>query len=135
MNFILSALTGWLAAIVLCVGAALPFVLRRTSGGDKTFAERLRLHYWLGFSIPAITFLHAWIPMSAGMARGVNATGLWLATVALLLMLIQIAWGVALRTAARAGRTAGRNAARKTHFWMMTVIAALSAVHVILDRA
>jgi len=37
----------------------------------------------------ALAVIHTWVPMQAGRMGLTNATGLWIATVALLLMLVQ----------------------------------------------
>jgi hypothetical protein len=77
-----------------------------------------------------VAFLHAWLPMSQGNMRGLNMNGLWLATVALLLIVWQIALGLMLRSAAKPGRPA----LRRTHLWTMALMAGLIAAHIALNR-
>jgi hypothetical protein len=129
--FVLTAASGWSAAILLGANVALPYILRSMRGMPRAACLRFRLHYVLGFIIPALASLHAWLPMSRGTMRASDLTGLLLATVALFILLAQAGLGIVLRAA----RGAGRNRTRSRHFWAMTVILCLVAAHIALNRA
>jgi thiosulfate reductase cytochrome b subunit len=68
--------------------------------------------------------------MRGGNMRGINAAGVWIATVALLIMLWQIAVGLMLRDPAQSNR----RALRRTHFLTMALVTGLIVVHVTLNR-
>jgi hypothetical protein len=97
-EFLWTAFTGWGAAILFAVVLTLPYLLRRTASGIAPYRQPLWPHYWLGYLLPIVTFAHSWLPMSKGDIRGLNVEGLWLGTIALLLMLWQIALGLILRS-------------------------------------
>ena len=111
---------GWLSLFLLAVVIALPYV--STAG---TAPRRMTFHYWLAPLVPLGSFVHAWIPMASHHMPRTNYTGLWIATVALGLMLLQIGMGWALRNA---GRSTAK-LLRRTHFALMLGITALVLVH------
>lgn len=128
-EYVRTALTGW-AAFLLCVSSLLlPYLLRWT-GGRKPLVQRLWPHYWIGYGLTAIAFVHAWSSMRTANMRGINLTGLWLATFALVLLLWQVAIGLQLRSPAQARR----RQLRTTHFWTMVLLARLIIVHIALKR-
>jgi hypothetical protein len=129
--FLVTAGSGWIAALLLGVNVSVPYVIRSLRGEAGAGFFRLRLHYLLGVVIPAVALFHAWLPMSLGALRGFDRTGLLLATAALLSMLWQVALGISLRHA----KGANRRQARRLHFCTMTVILGLVAVHIVLNRA
>jgi hypothetical protein len=129
--FILTAASGWSAAILLGSNVALPYVARSMRGVPQAAAVRFRVHYLLGFLTPVLASLHAWLPMSRGALRATDVTGLLLATLALFILLGQAGLGIALRAA----RGAARDRARRRHFGAMTLILCLVAAHVALNRA
>jgi uncharacterized membrane protein len=51
-------------------------------------------HYWLGYLLLVLGVIHTVVPMQAGHLRQWNIAGLWIATVALLMMLLQGALGL-----------------------------------------
>jgi hypothetical protein len=67
--------------------------------------------------------------MQAGHLRQWNMTGLWIATVALLLMLLQGALGLWLQDS----KLVGRALMRSWHYWLMFGIVLLVGVHVWLN--
>jgi hypothetical protein len=67
--------------------------------------------------------------MRTGLARRTNTTGLWLATVALGFLLFQALLGLLLQDPA----TKPRRALRRMHYWCMTLIILLIALHVWLN--
>ncbi len=111
---------GWTATLLMVVAISLPYVLR---------PDRMWPHYWAGYLLPVLSFVHAWIPMQSRRMKGVNTTGLNVATAALLLMLFQIALGLALR----GSKPPMRSRLRAWHFRLMIVLAAAVMVHVWLD--
>ena len=68
--------------------------------------------------------------MSSGNLRGMSIPGLWLATVALLVMLWQIAIGLLLRNPTQSNR----RELRRAHFWTMASMAVLVVMHIVLNR-
>ncbi len=107
----------------------LPYLLRRTSS-SPSYRQPLWPHYWLGYLLPIVAFVHSWLPMSKGDIRAFNIEGLWVGTIALLLMLWQIALGLTLR----GSRPSRLTALRRTHFWTMAILAALIVAHVALNK-
>jgi len=135
---LLTGVTGWIASGVLFIVVLLPYLLRpgRLSRALSTlpdsaapYLRRMRPHYWLGYAVAAVSMVHAWIPMQAGFARRTNATGLWLATVALLLLFFQAALGLLLQDPA----TKARKTLRNVHYWTMATVICLLALHLWLN--
>jgi hypothetical protein len=67
--------------------------------------------------------------MRAGSLAGMNSTGLWLATVGLLLLLMQSVIGLQLQDTNLSGRTTMRN----WHYWLMYGAIVLVGTHVWLN--
>jgi heme/copper-type cytochrome/quinol oxidase subunit 4 len=128
---------GWLASILLGAGIVMPYLLRRTvlsqwlgiSRSDKPYLQRMWAHYWIGYVVAPLALVHAWIPMQAGGARGVNMAGLWIATVSLVLLFLQIVLGLGLKANASPDRR--RN--RRIHYWTMLGIVVTVAGHIWLN--
>jgi hypothetical protein len=87
-------------------------------------------HYWLGYLAFFISFAHAWFAMRGGNMRGMNLSGVWIATLALLVMLWQIGVGLTLRDPVQSRR----RALRRLHFWTMALVAGLIVFHIALNR-
>jgi hypothetical protein len=121
----LSAVSGWVLLALLAVTIALPRLLRRRSGA---FLRRMRPHFWAGFAVPVITLAHLAPSMTAPWIRTVNAAGLDLASLALVLILVQVVIGARLRQA----RT-GRTGLRRAHLLTMVGITVLAGAHVALN--
>lgn len=130
MMFLWTALSGWMATLLLGAGVLLPYAIRSARHIAIPYLVRLRPHYWLGFTIPIAGFVHAWLPMSAGHIGGFNRTGLLLATAALVAMLWQIGLGVSLRNA----DAPTRRKVQPLHFWTMILTVGLVATHIVLNR-
>jgi hypothetical protein len=130
MLFLWTAISGWTATLLLGAGIGIPYFVRNTPAAAASVFARLRPHYRIGFLIPAISFLHAWFPMSAGRMRGFDRSGLLLATAALLAMCGQVGLGLTLRdsTGADHRRT------QRLHFWSMAAIVSLVAAHIVFNR-
>ena len=127
--YLQTALSGWGAVALFGSGLAMPYLLR-TRGAKTPYLRRMWPHFWLGYLASAVSFAHTWFTMRSGSMRGINVAGVWIATVALLIMLWQIAVGLMLRDPTQSDR----RALRRTHFWTMTLVAVLIGVHVALNR-
>ena len=129
-DYLRTALSGWTAFLLFAAGLALPYLFRRARAGGRPFLKRLWPHYWIGYALPVVAFAHAWLPMRTGNVRGMNMTGIWLATAALLLILWQITLGFLLRNPLQSSR----RSLRTIHFWTMALLAGLILAHVALNR-
>jgi len=127
----MTALSGWLAALLLGANAYSPYFIRATQGTVHARVALFRGHYALGLLIPAAAFVHAWLPMSVGRVSRFDSAGLYLATAALFIMLFQVGLGMSLRGSTGKARRQGR----RVHFWTMTLIVGLVAAHIFLNRA
>ncbi len=126
----ISSVTGWGLLVLLVATVAYPFVLRAgLLGPVQPFLKRMRLHYWLGYSIAGITLVHAWIAMSAGQIGRLNSTGLYLATLALLLLFVQVSLGRRLSFP----KLPIRRVIRRWHFWVMIGIVTFIVGHILLN--
>jgi len=123
--------TGWVLIALLTATALLPFIMRlrgALKNRPAKFRSSLRLHYWLGYAIALISFVHAWLPMSAGWGGRFNGAGLYSATGGWFLIYAQVLLGRALRNSRES-----RTLLRRCHFWAMVTIATLVIVHVALN--
>jgi hypothetical protein len=125
-----TALTGWAGVTLFGAGLMLPYLLRRLPGAKAPYLRRLWPHYWLGYLALLVSFVHAWLAMRGGNMRGINTSGVWIATIALLIMFWQIAVGLMLRDPTQSNR----RALRRIHFWTMTLVAGLIVAHIALNR-
>ena len=129
-----TALWGWLSLALLAVVVAIPYLRRTTvvaqaADMPRPYLSALSAHYWLALTVFIVSFVHAWIPMAAGHIPQTSMRGLWLATYALGLLLLQLAFGLALRF----GHARTVRALRYIHFLLMLGIAALVLAHVWLN--
>ncbi len=132
MNLVLTGVSGWVLVLLLPLTIALPFLLRRRkqhTSDEGLRGGRWRLHYRLGYVIAALAVAHAVVPTSTGLALRVNAAGLYLATAALLLVLVQVFVGLLLREPSLRNRPT----MRRWHFWGMAGIVALALGHIALN--
>ena len=139
LKYVLTAGAGWLAAIALALGALLPYLLRPTpisniSGLELTssrpYLTRMWPHYWIGYVVAGVSTLHASLPM-AGAQSQLHQEGLWLATVALGLLWVQVWCGLMLRGHLSRSLRIGL---RRFHFWSMFIMVALIALHIRINR-
>ena len=140
IDYFLTAVSGWLGTIGIAFGSLLlPYLLRRTAlsrrlgielVSSRPYLGRMWPHYWVGYSIAGVSTLHAWLPMSSGHIRTSGAS-LWMATIALGLVWLQLWIGLMLRQPLAASE---RKVLRLWHFWGMIAIAALVALHVRMKR-
>jgi hypothetical protein len=128
---VLAASSGWVVAGLTAVTISLPFLLRRRLRWASTYLERLRPHYWIGFTIAGLSLVHAGLAMSSGPAPGgVSWTvGIWVATGALLLVFGQLSLGLGLRQPGGADR----KRRRRLHLVTMALLVAAGAGHVVLN--
>lgn len=137
-SFFYTSASGRLAAILIVVEIALLYLLRRNwlserlglaQGFASPYLRRMWPHYWNGYVLVILSLAHAWVPMRTGYMHRANVAGLWLATVALSLLLVQVVLGLALQ-----GIGPGeRRAYRQWHYWVMVGIATLVAAHILLN--
>jgi hypothetical protein len=129
-DYLQSALSGWAAVLLFGSGLAIPYLFRRVAGAKIPYLRRMWPHYWVGCLTFVASFAHAWFAMRSGNMRGMNLSGVWIATVALIVILWQIVVGLLLRDPAQSKR----RALRRLHFWTMALVAALIVLHVALNR-
>jgi hypothetical protein len=129
-DYLQTALSGWAGVLLFGSGLAMPYLLRRPPGTKVPYLRRMWPHYWLGYLMLIASFEHAWFAMRNGNMRGMNLSGVWIATIALLVILWQIGIGLLLRDPAQSNR----RALRRLHFWTMALVAGLIALHVALNR-
>lgn len=130
LSYYVTSATGWLMIVLLIVIIAYPFLLRSgLLGPVQPFLQRMRFHYWLGYSTAALVIIHAWIPMSSRLAGAVNPLGLDLATVALMLVFVQVMLGRSLSWP----RLSARRLVRRWHFWVMIGIVSFVLAHIALN--
>lgn len=130
LAYSITSVTGWALMVLLLATIVYPFLLRRgLLGPVQPFLTRMRFHCWLGYSIAGIVLVHLWIPMSVGLAGRVNATGLYLATGALILIFIQVSLGRRLSWP----KLSMRRVVRRWHFWVMVGIVVFVLGHIALN--
>jgi hypothetical protein len=137
-SFFYASLSGWIAVILVGIEIALPYLLRRNllnvwlgiaQSFRSPYLRRMSIHYWLGYLVAGLSFVHAWVPMQAGHMRRANMAGLWLATSALFLLGLQVALGLALRHS----DLQARREVRSWHYWVMVGVVLLLTGHVWLN--
>lgn len=130
--YAITSSTGWVMMVLLVAIIAYPFLLRAGFLGPiQPFLERMRLHYWSGYTIGCVLLVHLWFSMSGGLALAVNTLGLYLATVAMFLVGVQIVLGRRLSWP----RLPKRRFVRRWHLWIMFGLVAFIIGHVLLDSA
>lgn len=122
-------LAGRVATVLCVVAIVLPYILRRQAGSSSSrpYLRRLWPHFWVGYFIAVLTVVHMGMVMGA-MGRA-NAAGIWAATAAFFLMVVEIAIGLSLREAREE-----RRRLRSMHFWIMTAFAVSLGIHLVLNR-
>ena len=136
LTYLLTGTSGWVLVVLIGATTTLPYLVRRprllgvhVPGPRRGYLERLWPHYRIGYAIGVLAVLHAWIPMSAGLGGRVDQTGLYVATVALGAIAIQVSIGYRLREPRRRDRLR----LRRMHVSLMAIILILVAGHVWLD--
>jgi hypothetical protein len=138
MTYFPGAFAGWLGVIFLGAVALLPYLLRRSLisvklgislPSDQPYLRRMWPHYWLAYAATALSFAHAWGAMSRGRMIRTSSAGLYLATLALVLLFLQVFQGLTLQQKV----LPERSSIRSWHFWTMAGVMALMAAHVWLN--
>ncbi|HUB02616.1 MAG TPA: hypothetical protein VL983_08015 [Terriglobales bacterium] len=142
LRFLLMSLTGWAAMFTTGVEIALPYILRgaprRVPGQGATGQTPVRVmslraklwpHYWLGYALGALVAAHSTFVMGPVMAR-TDAVGIWAATLALALLVLQLSLGLMLKGEIK-GSSPGGTQLRRWHFWSMFVFVGLVVIHVL----
>ena len=139
MTYFASAYAGWLGAIFIGAVALLPYMLRRSVVSAKLgmalpshllYLRRMWPHYWLAYAATALSFMHAWVAMSRGRMARTSSAGLYLATLALLLLFLQVFLGLALQQRV----LPERRPVRRWHFCTMAGVLVLVVAHVWMNR-
>ena len=126
---------GWIAAILIAITTALAYFLRRHGSHPPTtqrepYLARLRLHYWLGYTILVTTGIHATISTTGRAANAGQSLGVVLAIGTLALLFWQLVLGLNLN-----GPTRNRQRLRRLHFRVMLGIVTLGLGHIVLNSA
>jgi hypothetical protein len=132
IHFVLGSGLGWMAAILTGFEILLPYLLRsawlRPTDGATGYLTRMWPHYWVGYLLLALSFVHASVLMGGPMVRA-NTAGITFATLAFCLLCVQVLLGLALQP----GRTQNRRIIRRFHFWLMIVLSGSLIVHIWLN--
>jgi len=123
----LAAISGWILAVGLVTVIGWPYVLGRSFRAAGTLQVRMQPHYVLGYGLAPFAFVHAMPGMTpAAMA---DPLGLYLATGATLLAMVQIGVGLVLRDAHREAR----RAIRRCHLAVASAIVLAAGAHIVRD--
>ena len=117
--------SGWAALATVAAAALAGRMLRRGKGLPRR--KLLGVHEFLGAGLLILTITH--LSMSARAMGTADPTGIWIATGALLAILVQIGLGVTLLEPAPGSRVAFL-----AHRATFSLIALLAVVHVVLDK-
>lgn len=127
--FAWTASLGWIAVLLLVATVSIPYLVRAAPAAGTPRWRWMTVHFWIGPIVFLVAFIHAWLPMSADVARQ-GLAGIRLATFALLVMGWQVASGLQLR----GSEAARRGSRRRRHFWSMTAIVVLVLAHIAINR-
>jgi hypothetical protein len=119
-SLLVSELTGWLVAALTATTVFIALFARR----------RLRQHFWIGYAIGGLSFLHASFSMGGLAVAGSAAlTGVLIATVGMFL-----SWGQALLgSRLRELRGKVRAVVRRVHLATATLLVGLGVIHLVLN--
>jgi len=128
---------GWISAALLAAVIAIPYLSGvlvrggRRADGSSSVAPLLPLwpHYWLALLLGGVSLWHGWPALRAGHILPSLTNGLWLATVALVLLFIQLGVGAALRYLG----TGPKGLIRRVHFVLMMALVLLVLAHIWLN--
>lgn len=120
-TLLFTVISGWLLTSIFAGTALLPWAVKRNP------RSMFRWHFLIGYALPALALAHTWPFMARGWAGRVNSTGLYAATLAFLLLFLQLGIGLQLR------KMRGRAQLRRIHFAGMAAIAGLILVHISLN--
>jgi hypothetical protein len=124
----------WITALLLGAQASLGLTrVRALPPADSSIrcagAWVLAGHTAIGLVLPPMALAHGWFSMKLPGIRGASASGLWIATAALLLLAVQVVTGLTMLRL----REPERIAIRRAHFAMAVLLAALAGAHVFLN--
>ena len=135
MTYFASAYAGWLGAIFLGAVALLPYMLRRSVistrlgirlPSEQPYLRRMWPHYWLAYAATGLSFMHAWVSMSGGRIPRTSSAGFYMATLALVMLFLQVFLGLMLQQRV----LPDRRLVRTWHFWTMAGVVVLVGAHV-----
>ncbi len=95
-RFLLVSATGWIAVLALGVEIALPYLFRSQSS-SSSLRQKMWPHYWLAYGLAILVLVHSSFVMGPAMRRG-DLVGIWAATFALGLILLQLGLGLAMQS-------------------------------------
>ncbi len=121
----LGPIAGWLALAAIPIVALAGWLTRRFARG--ALRVRMRPHYVAGYAVVAVALVHAGSSMAA--MAGADATGVWLATLAMLGLIWQALLGSNLQSPGDY-----RRPLRRWHLVTFVAVAALASGHVLLNR-
>lgn len=121
--------TPWNAALLLGAQACLGLLRARNVPISRAgLGLAIGAHIGFGFALFPLTFAHAWFSMKAAAMSAPSIAGLWIATVALLLLFLQALIGISLlRSKCAVG-------SRRVHLAIALVVMILAGVHGLLNR-
>lgn len=119
-----SAISGWIALVLIPVTALAAWILRRYSRGK--FAVRMRPHFVLGYAALAFAALH--LSTSIRESSSGSAAGLWFATLAFAGMAIQSFLGTNLQSPGMF-----RKPLRRWHVALFAAVLILTGAHALLS--
>src|SRR5215472_16178617 len=139
MTYFAGAYAGWLGAIFVGAAAVVPYMLRRSAmsvklrialPSDRPYLRRMWPHYWLGYAATGLSFEHAWAVMGTGRMPRTSSAGLYLATLALVLLFLQVFMGLTLQQRV----LPERRSLKGLHFWTMAAVVVLVGAHAWMNR-
>jgi hypothetical protein len=132
--YFISSVAAWVAVGLVACEIVLPYAIRRTRvtawmgiSPETGYLQRMWPHYWIGYAIAGLSFAHAF-SVGSSMMRAAQL-GIWMATLAFLMLLIQVFLGLYLQTATATARIR----IRRLHFWAMIIFVGLLAAHLWLN--
>ncbi len=130
--YLIGGIAARVATVFCVVLIVMPYLLRRNwlSRGlglarenGASYVRRLWPHFWVGYVVLGLTLVHVLTVMPA-MVRA-QGTGIWAATVAFFLLLLEVVLGLSLKDE----QCAMRRVMRRVHFWVMVGFVGGVGVH------
>jgi heme A synthase len=124
----------WITALLLGAQASLGLIRVRVLSRADNSIRRARAwvltgHAVIGLALPLLALAHGWFSMKLPGIRGTRASGLWIATAALLLLGVQAVTGMTMLRLKEPQRIADR----RLHLAMAVLLVALAGAHVFLN--
>jgi hypothetical protein len=135
-TYLVSSVAGRIAVVFCVFAILLPYLVRRNrlsralgmaQENAAPYLHRLWPHFWLGYLILGLSILHGGTVMAA-MSRA-NQAGVWAATIALFLLMLEVMLGLSLKDE----RLTGRTFVRRLHFFTMLGFVVSLAAHLWLN--